>query len=442
MENQILKIGIMGKAGRSKDLPKLLSKKAKIIGREIAKNEHILITGACMGIPHITALACSEAGGLVLGYSPSKDIKEHIEPPISYPRGVKNMVHIFTGYGKIGRNVLSIFECDGIICVGGGIGTLNEFSIAYHEGKVIGVLLGSDGIIEEIIEHKEYFRDTGAIVIKDRDPKRLVKSVIAEIEKRKKEPRKEIPITFTNKQNKQLMGVVHLPKKNKPPAVIICHGFQRTKTVDNYVAIARKLRDKGILAFRFDFEGCGDSEGDPRNITIKNQVSDLYYAFKALKKECDIDGSNIAFIGDSISSVVLVNFLNRYKIKTQSLVLWAPAFNQKALFKLWFNKEDIRRIRKNGYVEKGSKKIGRAYFNENKDKDYTSILKEIKFPILIIHGKEDEDVPLEYSQNICKRYKKISLEVILGGNHKLEGSTVQEKLHLKTIKWIKKYLIF
>ncbi len=439
MENQIFKIGIMGKAGRSKDLPKLLSEKAKIIGREIARNKHILITGACMGIPHVAASACSKAGGLVLGYSPSKDIKAHVEPPISYPQDVKNMIHIFTGYGKIGRNVLSIFGCDGIICVGGGIGTLNEFSIAYHEGKVIGVLLGSHGVIEETIKHKEYFRETGAIIVKDRDPKKLVRSVMVEIKKRKKEPRKEVPITFTNKQNKQLMGIVHLPDKNKPPAVIICHGFQRTKTINNYVAIARKLRDKGILVFRFDFEGCGDSEGDPRDITIKNQVNDLYYAFKTLKKECDIDSSNMAFIGDSISSIVLVDFLNRYKIKVQSLVLWAPALNQKALFKLWFNKEDSRKIRENGYIEKGSKKIGRAYYNENKNKDYTALLKEIKFPTLIIHGKEDEDVPLEYSQDICKRYKKISLEVIPGGNHKFEGAAVQKGLHLRTIRWIKKY---
>jgi uncharacterized protein (TIGR00725 family) len=145
------KIGVMGKANRSKEVPDKLAKAAKIIGQEIARQGCILVTGACMGVPHIAAKAASDEKGLILGFSPAKDLKRHIEPHTSYPYPPENMELIFTGYGKIGRNVLSISECDGVICVGGGMGTLNEFSIAAHEGKVIGILEGLGGFVEKIL---------------------------------------------------------------------------------------------------------------------------------------------------------------------------------------------------------------------------------------------------------------------------------------------------
>ena len=49
-----------------------------------------------------------------------------------------------------GRNVVNVRTSDIVIVVCGGIGTLNEFTIAYDEGKVIGVLEGSEGVADEI----------------------------------------------------------------------------------------------------------------------------------------------------------------------------------------------------------------------------------------------------------------------------------------------------
>jgi len=85
-----IKIGIIGKAGRSAELPEILIKNARIIGKEVVKKGCILVTGACMGVPEITAKAAVAKGGIVLGYSPSKNLKEHPESPISYSKPAKN----------------------------------------------------------------------------------------------------------------------------------------------------------------------------------------------------------------------------------------------------------------------------------------------------------------------------------------------------------------
>ena len=397
-------------------------------------------------MPQIAAQAGAKEKGIILSYSPAKNLKEHLEPPISYPYPAKNTELIFTGQGKIGRNVLSILECDGVIFIGGGIGTLNEFSIAYHEGKIIGILEVVGSIIEKILKMEEDFKggagkEIKAKIVKDKNPKKLVEKVLEEIKKRKEEKRKEISITFKNERGKELVGVLHLPEKGKPPLVIICHGFQNSKTDRKFIKLARVLQKEGICVFRFDFEGCGDSEGDPKEITIKNEVADLNSAFKTVQNEFDLDLKRVAFVGASLGNVVTSLLLKQYKISAKTLVFWSQAFNQRELLKNWYSKEDIREIMKKGVIYKGDKKIGKNYFLENKNKDYSSALSELKLPILIIHGKEDKDVPLKFSQQLKRKSKNISLIVLPKANHKFDDFQSQEELVRHTQKWLRKYLI-
>ena len=100
MKKTKFKIGLMGSAGRGINLPKDLLAKAKEIGREIAKNDCILITGSCMGTPHEAAIGAGEEKGLSIGISPCSNLKEHINSPTSYPLSPENMVHIYTGFGQ------------------------------------------------------------------------------------------------------------------------------------------------------------------------------------------------------------------------------------------------------------------------------------------------------------------------------------------------------
>lgn len=183
------RIGVMGRAGRGRKLPEPLLKAGREVGREIVKNGCILITGACMGVPQEAAEGASEMGGTVLGFSPAATLKEHLEPPISYPFPPKNCILIFTGFGKEARNILSIRNCNAVILVGGSVGVLMEFTLAYHMGnKVIGILEGVGGIGEKIPEIVEAFKkDTGCVFIFESDPKKMVKKVIKALETKKNE---------------------------------------------------------------------------------------------------------------------------------------------------------------------------------------------------------------------------------------------------------------
>lgn len=167
----VMTVGIMGSAGGS--ITDSTKAKMKELGRCIARRNYVLITGASPGIPHETVLGAFEAGGFVVGISPALNLEEHVTRYASPTRGYRAI--IFTGSGLMGREIENIRSCDVVIFAGGRSGTLGEFAIAYDEGKIIGVLLGTGGISEhlaEIIRMVE--KDTGATVIYDTLPERLL----------------------------------------------------------------------------------------------------------------------------------------------------------------------------------------------------------------------------------------------------------------------------
>ncbi len=176
-----IKIGVMGSSEIPKD--KILIEKAREIGREIARHNCILINGATTGMPDESAKGAKEEEGFVLGISPAKDLKEHVEgyrlPHLHYDSIV------FTGVGFNFRNIFNIRTSDAVVFIRGSLGTLNEFTIAYEDGKIIGILEKTGGISEffdELIEICK--KQTSAIIIKDADPKILIRKLTQEVKKR------------------------------------------------------------------------------------------------------------------------------------------------------------------------------------------------------------------------------------------------------------------
>jgi uncharacterized protein (TIGR00725 family) len=166
-----MKICVCG-SGRIFD--KEVAKKAAAIGKEIASKGHVLLTGGCNGYPNEAAKAAFENKGEVIGYSPASDKEEHVA---MYGFPTANFTElIYTGKGIPGRNEDLVKEADAVIVVDGKIGTLNEFTIAFHYEKKIGVLKHSGGISDVIPAIAEKIDKSGEkdnIVYSDR-PKELV----------------------------------------------------------------------------------------------------------------------------------------------------------------------------------------------------------------------------------------------------------------------------
>src|SRR3989344_3251139 len=91
-------------------------------------------------------------------------------------------------YGEI-NNIYKKIGSDAVIALNGGVGTLNELTIALDEGKDIGILSNSGLTINHFLDFynkiSEQRKFLGSLIVKDK-PEELVKALIKLSSKRKR----------------------------------------------------------------------------------------------------------------------------------------------------------------------------------------------------------------------------------------------------------------
>lgn len=181
MTDRVFKIAVYGSAGG--DSVEQNEQSARIIGVRVALSGNILCTGACEGIPFESAVSADVNNGLVLGFSPAVNRKEHVEV---YKLPITPHTLIFTGMGFKGRNLICTRTCDAGIFIAGRWGTMNEFTLMCDEGegKVIGLLKGSGGFVDSKIIPglEETDKPSKAKIVVGSDPEFLTKCVIKELQ--------------------------------------------------------------------------------------------------------------------------------------------------------------------------------------------------------------------------------------------------------------------
>lgn len=175
-------VGVMGSADDTlpRELSQSVLEKVDSLGRLIAERRLILVTGATTGFPYLVGSAARAAGGLHVGISPASNRGEHADR-YKLPIDACDLI-IYTGFGLKGRNVVLVRTSDIVIFVSGSIGALNEFTIAYDEGKVIGCLTGTGGVADKaetilnLLPKKGYSK-----IIADTDPASLLSDCVEKL---------------------------------------------------------------------------------------------------------------------------------------------------------------------------------------------------------------------------------------------------------------------
>jgi uncharacterized protein (TIGR00725 family) len=178
-----IKVGVMGSAGETAPGgdKEALWGRAVNLARAIAAHDVVLFTGATTGIVYVAGKAARDAGVFHVGISPAADSREHVDK-YKLPLDACDVI-VYTGFGLKGRNVVLVRSCDVVLFIAGSMGSLNEFTIAHDEGKVIGCLTGTGGVADAIdYLLKNFSKDTGARVFQNDDPGKLVESCLAEFQ--------------------------------------------------------------------------------------------------------------------------------------------------------------------------------------------------------------------------------------------------------------------
>jgi fermentation-respiration switch protein FrsA (DUF1100 family) len=116
-------------------------------------------------------------------------------------------------------------------------------------------------------------------------------------------------ITFSS-DGLNLSGVLHLPPDLSPgdrrPAFLVLHGFGGSKDGAGSVALCERLAEWGYVTMRFDFRGCGESEGERGWIICLDQVADTKNAIGYMASRPEVDPQRIALIGSSFGAAVAI----------------------------------------------------------------------------------------------------------------------------------------
>jgi uncharacterized protein (TIGR00725 family) len=172
----MIKVGVMGSAeeAASREIGEI----ARALAQAISMRDLILLTGATTGMIHFIGKHAREAGVFHIGISPGANEREHADR-YRLPTDACDAI-IYTGFGLKGRNVVLVRSCDVVLFVAGSIGSLNEFTIAYDEGKIIGCLIGTGGVADEskrIVAALQ--KPTKARIVYDEDPAELLSACLS-----------------------------------------------------------------------------------------------------------------------------------------------------------------------------------------------------------------------------------------------------------------------
>ncbi|WP_078381804.1 alpha/beta hydrolase family protein [Sutcliffiella halmapala] len=228
------------------------------------------------------------------------------------------------------------------------------------------------------------------------------------------------------------------------PVIIICHGFIGSKVGVNrlFVKASKELTLKNYIIVRFDYLGCGESEGEYGNNTMHDMIHQTKQVISLVKKLERTDSTNLTLIGHSLGgAVALLTAIKEQSVK--KLILWSAVGNPFL---------DIMNIIK--------KRVTDLDYHDTFDyqgfllkKDFLLSLKEyepLKWSfnytgdVLVIHGDEDEEISVHYSTQYelafhSRQTGAMKKHIISGADHTYSSHSTYNQLIQTTIDWMESY---
>ncbi len=136
-----LLVTVIGKSAKNPadPVPPQALRAAEEVGRLLAARGAVVVSGGLSGVMEAVSRGAKTAGGLAIGILPGFE-KRDANPYVD--------IALTTGMGWM-RNTLTVRAADAVIMISGGIGTLNELTIAYQDKPTV-ILEGTGGWSDRI----------------------------------------------------------------------------------------------------------------------------------------------------------------------------------------------------------------------------------------------------------------------------------------------------
>lgn len=225
------------------------------------------------------------------------------------------------------------------------------------------------------------------------------------------------------------------------PVVIICHGFGSDCNRPLLRAIASDVVQQGMIAVRFDFNGCGKSDGKFQDMTVPSEIDDLKHVIDWVGRQSWTEC--IALVGHSQGGVVVsmtAGELGDKVIKCEALLAAAAVLRDDAIRGTTQGANYDPYNLKGDYVELPRRmdgetlKVGKNYIMTAMNLPIYETAANYKGPVLIIHGTHDRIVPYTYSERYHSVLDKSEIRLISDDDHTF--SSTCEQTALLTADWL------
>ncbi len=244
-----------------------------------------------------------------------------------------------------------------------------------------------------------------------------------------------------NSNKVSLAGTLTIPKKEiTHPAVLLIGGALSSDREDRglFTYIADTLGKIGYLVLRFDERGIGASGGDSKATTDTDELDDVNAALDYILSRKETDPQRVAAIGHEKGAFFAAKLTSERK-NIRALILMAPLISLGGETDLNFDNlnemsaklkwdaqylklimksrmETIEKVKKtkNNWISFLRTRCFLKKLREELEEKPTDIIRKVEVPVLILHGKGDEIIPVKAVATLDK-----ALEESGNKNHKL-----------------------
>lgn len=236
-----------------------------------------------------------------------------------------------------------------------------------------------------------------------------------------------------------LAGRLHLAAR-EAPLVVFVHGFAGSKDENGlFVAGAEYLAKRGFSTLRFDFTGCGESAGDLRDARMETLQRDLANVLRFAERE-DICRGGVGLVGFSLGATIVAR---SNPPQDCALVYWSGVIHPRA--DIWWRYQTDRvleQISARGYFAKADREVGGRLLRDLLNSDKSDHRKTWDRWILMLHGQDDEKVPIDHIVKWSKEFYHAEVVPIANADHSFKGSPAARiALFELTAKWLATRLI-